>query len=82
MGQSRQELLNVDNRTLSSFAFEFLNSQTAFLAEGTGLIDVDVVNLNVSVGFRLNDRLGIGATLTGSRFISARMKATSRGWER
>ena len=64
---SRQELLNIKNSTLSAFAFTFSDSPGAFLVEGSGFIDVDVTNINASAGFRIIDKLSIGATLTYSK---------------
>lgn len=67
LGISRQEVLNVKSATLSSFAFRFEDNPGAFLAEGQGSIDVDIVNINLSGAFRITDRLGLGLTLTQSR---------------
>jgi long-subunit fatty acid transport protein len=68
MGLSRQELLDIESTTLSSFRFTFGQSTPgAFLAEGEGRIDVDIVNWNVSAGVRATNRLGFGATLTLSQ---------------
>ncbi len=67
MGLSRQELLDISNDTLSSFALTFADSPGAFLVEGTGAIDMDVTNFNVSLGGRITDHLGVGVTLTYSR---------------
>jgi len=66
MGLSRQEVLNINNFTLSSFKFTFEGEPRAFLTEGVGNIDLDVTNINVSVGANITDRLGVGATLTYS----------------
>jgi long-subunit fatty acid transport protein len=66
LGISRQEVLNVKNKTLSSFAFTFPDSPGKFLAEGQGAIDVDIVNYNVSAGVRIGTNWGIGATATYS----------------
>jgi long-chain fatty acid transport protein len=64
MGLSYQELLNVKNATLSTFAFTFGGSPGVFLVEGDGSLDLGVRNINVSVGGKITDRLGIGGTLT------------------
>jgi len=66
IGISRQELVNIKNRTLSLFEFTFTDTPGAFVAEGQGSIDVDVVNLNLSAGFRIGDRFGVGLTVTQS----------------
>jgi long-subunit fatty acid transport protein len=66
LGFSRQEVLNVSNATVSQFAFTFTDSPGALLAEGQGSLDTEIVNFNVSGGFRITDALGIGATLTAS----------------
>ena len=66
MGLSRQELINLRAATLNHFVFAFPDSST-FLAEGTGEIDVNAVNYNVSLGFRITDEFGLGGTLTYSR---------------
>jgi hypothetical protein len=67
VGASRQELVNISNATLSKFAFTYEDTPGAFLAEGTGAIDVDVVNWNVSGSWRPITNLGIGATVTYSK---------------
>jgi len=76
-GISRQEVINVSNATVSSLAFTFPSSPGAFIAEGDGSIDVSVANVNVSVGVRATDRLGLGATLTWSR-LDVRSRVENR----
>jgi long-subunit fatty acid transport protein len=77
LGFSRQELVNIDNTTLSSLAFTFEDTPGVFLVEGNGTIDVEVVNWNVSGGWRVTDRLGLGATLAYSRLdVSSRVTNT------
>jgi long-subunit fatty acid transport protein len=66
VAMSRQELLNIKNSTLSSFAFTFSDPPGAFLNAGTGSIDVEVVNLNYSAAYRVSNHFGIGGTLTVS----------------
>ena len=66
LGVSRQELLNIRNDTLNNFAFTFSGSPGAVLAEGVGTIDLEVTNINVSAGFRISEKLGVGATITYS----------------
>jgi long-subunit fatty acid transport protein len=66
IGFSRQELINIQNSTLSSFAFTFEDTPGVFLAAGTGNIDVLTVNWNVSAGYRISDRWSLGATLAYS----------------
>jgi len=63
LGLSRQELININNTTLSSFAFEFAGTPGVFLVEGNGNIEALVVNWNVSGGYRVTDRFSLGATL-------------------
>ncbi len=67
LGASIERLVNTRNATLSRFAFTFPDSPGAFLAEGSGFIDVQVVNYNISAGFRPTARSGVGITITGSR---------------
>jgi long-subunit fatty acid transport protein len=66
LGFSRQELVDINNTTLSSFAFTFEDTPGVFLVEGNGAIDVEVVNWNFSGGVRITENLGLGATLTYS----------------
>ncbi len=68
MGLSRQELLNIENSTLSAFTFTFPGPPTgAILSQGTGFIDVNVTNINASFGVRVTDYLGLGFTITSSK---------------
>ncbi len=68
MGLSRQELLNIENSTLSAFTFTFPGPPTgAILSQGRGFIDVNVTNINASFGVRVTDHLGLGFTLTSSK---------------
>jgi len=63
LGFSRQESINIKNRTLSGFAFKFQDSPGVVLVEGDGSIDALVVNWNVSGGYRITDRFSLGATI-------------------
>jgi long-subunit fatty acid transport protein len=67
LGLSLQEVLNISNTTLSSFAFTFPDSPGAFLANGAGSVDAQVRNFNASFGVAVTDRFRVGATLTYSR---------------
>jgi len=66
IGFSRQALLNINNSTLSSFAFRFADSPGSFLVAGDGAIDAQAVNWNVSAGFRITDQFSLGATVAYS----------------
>jgi len=63
MGVSVQDLVNVRDNTISTFSFTSPVPET-FFALQTGSIDIDVVDINVSVGVRASDRLAFGGTLT------------------
>lgn len=76
LGFSRHELLDVQNSTVSGFAFRFPGSPEAFLAEGRGVVDVEIVNLNLSAGLRLGDRWGVGLTVTRSE-LDTRSEVTN-----
>jgi long-subunit fatty acid transport protein len=62
LGISRQEVINISNSTLSSYAFQFQDTPGVFLVEGTGNIDAQAVNWNLSGGYRITDRFSLGAT--------------------
>jgi len=66
MGLSLQDVVNIDDTAISTFAFTTAAPETFSAVQG-GSIGIDVINLNVSAGVRVNDRLGIGGTLTLSR---------------
>jgi len=66
LGVSLQELVNVEDTTTSTFSSTTPAPETFFTVQ-SGSIDIDVANLNVSVGARINDRLAVGGTLTLSR---------------
>jgi len=68
LGLSRQELINTEATTLSSFGFVFDDSAGVFLADGQGSLDMEVTNFNASFGVRVTDYLGVGGTLTLSAF--------------
>ncbi len=63
---SRQQVLNIQNETLSQFFLTAPGNPGAFRAEGQGSIDVEIVNYNASLGVRIGDRWGIGTTFTYS----------------
>jgi long-subunit fatty acid transport protein len=62
LGVSRQELVKLENSTISGFAFTFAEPGVV-LVDGTGFIDVEVVNYNVSGGLRVGDRFAFGANI-------------------
>lgn len=66
LGLARQELINIRNTTLSGFAFRFQDSPGVVLVEGDGNIDAQVVNWNVSGGYRITDRFSLGASVAYS----------------
>ncbi|MDB4324743.1 outer membrane protein transport protein [bacterium] len=71
LGFSRQELLRLNTSTISSFSFTSSSQPGLFLVQGEGDIDVEVVNWNVSAGFRITDSLALGATLTLSEMTAS-----------
>lgn len=66
MGLSVQELVNVKDSTVSTFSLTSSVPETFFSLQ-SGSIDIDVVNVNASIGVRISDRLGFGGTMTYSR---------------
>jgi len=62
LGVSRQELVKLENSTVSGFAFTFAEPGVV-LVDGSGFIDVEVVNYNVSGGMRIGDHFAFGATV-------------------
>lgn len=61
-GVSRHELLDINNRTVSSYGF--LVAEGSDLRTGEGQVELSLTNWNLSAGFRAHDRIRIGATLS------------------
>lgn len=66
LGFSAQDLVNMKAETASTFSFTTAVPDTFFSLQ-TGSIEIDVLNVNVSLGGRLNDHLALGGTLTYSQ---------------
>ena len=71
LGFSAQVALATENSTLNRFTFAFDTGggapSTTSTTQGTGSIDVEQINFNTSLGFRVNDRLAFGASVFVSR---------------
>ncbi len=59
-GVSRHELLDVNNRTVSSYGF--FVTEGSDLRTGEGQVELSLTNWNLSAGYRIHDRFRIGAT--------------------
>lgn len=64
---SRQEVLNTSNKTLNTFVFTFEDAAGISSVQGDGSIDVLQTNWNASAGFRVNDRLAFGGSVSFAR---------------
>ncbi len=68
LGLSRQVVLNNNASTLNSFSFQFAGgSSGTSTIQASGSLDVSQTNLNVSGGFRVNDKLAFGASVAFAR---------------
>ena len=61
-GLSRQEVINIDNRTTSTYEFLFGTQSDIRRAEGN--IDLELVNWNLSAAYRLHEQFRIGVTVS------------------
>lgn len=61
-GVSRHEVINIDNRTSSTY--EFLAGAQSDIRQSDGRIDMKVVNWNVSAAYRLHDQFRVGVTVS------------------
>lgn len=65
VGISRQELLNVDNRTNNTFNLDLFGIGNVIF-QGDGSIDTEISNWNVSGAYKITDNLSVGASLVYS----------------
>ncbi len=61
-GLSRQEVISIDNSTVSDYEFLFGSQSDIRRAEGN--VELDLVNWNLSAGYRVTENFRVGLTLS------------------
>lgn len=61
-GVSRHEVINIDNRTSSTY--EFLSGAQSDIRRSEGGIELKLVNWNVSAAYRLHEQFRVGVTVS------------------